>query len=77
LGDQGICLSLGHALAHPGIGDANFRLYQQGCQRAFSRCEFLRTATASGIGLLTSEENSRLQREDGGGCVCGLFSRVG
>ena len=26
LGDQGICLSLGHALAHPGIGDTNFRL---------------------------------------------------
>ena len=33
LGDQGICLSLGHAFAHPGIGHPNFRLYQQGCQR--------------------------------------------
>jgi hypothetical protein len=42
-----------------------------------SRCEFLRTATASDIPLLTSEENSRLQSEDSGGCVRGLFSRVG
>src|SRR5438045_5534274 len=33
LGDQGICLSLGHTLAHPGIGDANLHLYQQRRQR--------------------------------------------